>query len=127
MDKNRCPRCFGKVCQVLTLDILTGIGKVDIGQGQVPQVLQQGLPGAYFRHSNLNREGGHWTRTGAPGASARSFRCLLDILTGTGTVDKDRCPRCFGEVFQVLTLNILTGVRKVDKDRCPRCFGKYFD
>ncbi len=44
------------------------------GQGQVPQVLRKSLSGASF----------------------------LDILTGVGKVDKDRCPRCFGKVFQVL-------------------------
>jgi hypothetical protein len=97
VDKDRCPRCFGKVIQALILDILTGIGKVDKdgcfgkvfqvltfrhsnrsregGQGQVPQVLRQGLPGAFFRYSSQS-----------------------------SGVDKDyRRPRCFVKVLQVFT------------------------
>jgi hypothetical protein len=62
-----------------------------------------------------------------PRCFGKVFQVLtLDILTGVRKVDKNRCPRCFGKVFQVLTLDILTGVGKVEKDRCPKCFGKVF-
>ena len=64
------------------------------------------------------------------------FRFMRDVNRPLGAAktttilavagDKDRCPRCFGKVFQVLTLDILTGVGKVDKDRSPRWFGKIF-